>query len=71
MRVGSIVALKKAHPCGGRKWKVIRTGADVKLRCMRCGREIWLPRSRLKRLMVKHGLQDKGSSSGENKAVLL
>jgi len=56
MKVGSVIVLRKAHPCGGCEWKVIRTGADFKIRCLKCGREVWLPRNRLKRLIVKDGL---------------
>ena len=31
--VGDRVEMKKAHPCGSRIWKVLRTGADVRMAC--------------------------------------
>ncbi len=65
MKVGSVIVLRKAHPCGGYEWKVIRTGADFKIKCLKCGREVWLPKNRLERLIVKDGLQDKNSSGGK------
>ena len=34
---GDRVTLKKAHPCGSQVWLVIRAGADVTLRCEKCG----------------------------------
>ena len=29
--------MKKSHPCGSLVWTVIRTGADIKIRCSGCG----------------------------------
>ncbi len=43
--VGDIVTLKKQHPCGSKEWKVLRVGADFKLLCLGCGREIMVSRS--------------------------
>ena len=43
------LVLKKTHPCGGSDWKVVRLGADVKLRCLTCGRFVNLTRDELKR----------------------
>ncbi len=42
-----ILTLKKPHPCGGLRWEVLRTGADLKLRCTTCGHELLLPRHKL------------------------
>ena len=42
--LGDVVRTRKAHPCGGDTWTVIRTGADIKLRCRTCGRIIMLDR---------------------------
>ena len=38
------VRMKKPHACGENKWTVIRVGADVKLRCLGCGRVVMLDR---------------------------
>jgi len=40
--IGDIIETKKAHPCGSKSWKIIRTGADVKLKCETCGRIIMM-----------------------------
>jgi hypothetical protein len=42
--LGSIVIMKKEHPCGTNKWEIIRVGADIKIKCLNCGRVIMLPR---------------------------
>ena len=46
IRVNDILTMKKAHPCGEKRWLVLRTGADFRLRCMGCGHELMLPRSK-------------------------
>lgn len=55
--LGDIVQMKKQHPCGTNRWEVIRVGADVKIKCINCGRIIMLPRSsfekRLKKVLEK------------------
>lgn len=42
--LGDTVKTKKKHPCGSDLWKVIRVGADVKLKCLECGRIVMLDR---------------------------
>lgn len=42
--LGSIVIMKKQHPCGTNKFEIIRIGADIKIKCLNCGRCIMLPR---------------------------
>ncbi len=46
IQVGDIVTMKKAHPCGSREWQILRVGADFKLRCLGCGREVMGARSK-------------------------
>ena len=55
--VGDIVETKKAHPCGSKEWKVIRAGADYKIKCMGCGRVVLLPYEDMKR-KVKRVLEN-------------
>lgn len=40
------VELKKAHPCGSTRWEILRVGMDIKLKCLGCGHELMLPRSK-------------------------
>jgi hypothetical protein len=41
-KVGDTIIAKKNHACGGKEWLVTRTGADIKLKCKKCGRIIFL-----------------------------
>ena len=44
IRLNDILVMKKAHPCGEKRWLVLRTGADFRLRCLGCGHELMTPR---------------------------
>ncbi len=47
--IGDRLRLRKKHPCGSFDWEVVRLGADIGLRCEKCGRRILLPRSEVER----------------------
>ncbi|MBI2872299.1 MAG: DUF951 domain-containing protein [Chloroflexi bacterium] len=49
LRLGSVLTLKKPHPCGGNRWRVERLGADIGLRCLRCRHYVLVPRPSLER----------------------
>jgi len=44
VRLGDTLLMKKEHPCGEKRWKVLRTGADFRLKCLGCSHEIMVPR---------------------------
>ena len=56
-----LVILRKAHPCGGHEWRVVRLGADIGLVCTTCGHKIFLSHRDLARRMK--GGPIKGNSS--------
>ena len=33
-KLGSIVTMKKDHPCGTNEWEITRVGADIKIKCV-------------------------------------
>ena len=45
IKLGDIVRLRKAHPCGSYEWEVVRVGADISLKCLKCQREVLLARN--------------------------
>lgn len=49
VRVGDVVKMKKEHPCGANEWEVAKLGMDIKLKCLGCGREVHLLRSKFDR----------------------
>ena len=48
--VGGKIISKKPHACGGNQWIVARTGADVKLKCEKCGRAVFLSVDEVKKM---------------------
>ncbi len=46
IRVGDVLTMKKKHPCGAERWLVLRSGMDFRLRCLGCGHEVMIPRSK-------------------------
>ena len=42
--INSIVEMKKVHPCGCNKFKIVRVGVDIKIKCENCGHIIMLDR---------------------------
>jgi hypothetical protein len=44
IKLGDIVRLRKAHPCGSYEWEVVRVGADIGLKCLKCQRRVLLAR---------------------------
>ena len=42
--IGSLLVLKKGHPCGENLWEVVKLGADIRLKCTKCGRLVMIPR---------------------------
>lgn len=49
LRIGDIIKLKKKHPCGGYHWEISRTGIDIGLICLCCGRRVLVPRTKIER----------------------
>ncbi len=49
IQVGDVLVMKKTHPCGSREWEVLRTGADFRLRCCGCGREVMGARTKFEK----------------------
>ena len=49
LQLHDILELKKDHPCGSRRWEVLRVGMDIKLKCLGCGHEVMGARSKLER----------------------
>lgn len=46
IQLNDILTMKKPHPCGGARFRVLRIGMDFRLRCETCGREVMVPRVR-------------------------
>jgi len=48
------VQLKKPHPCGGRSFRILRVGSEVRVCCETCGRDMSLDRIKLEKAIKQH-----------------
>lgn len=53
LHIKDVVELKKTHPCGSKQWEITRVGMDIKLKCLGCGHELMLPRSKVEKSIKK------------------
>ena len=42
IKPGDVVRLRKKHPCGGYEWQVVRVGADIGIKYLKCQRHVIL-----------------------------
>jgi hypothetical protein len=63
IELGDIVRLRKRHPCGGDEWQVVKLGVDIRIKCLKCQRQVLLAREtfehRVKTLVAKGHLANK------------
>ena len=59
LNIGDVVKMRKTHPCGNDLWTVTYVGADIKIRCEKCGRIVMLDRptfeKRVKKIVAPAG----------------
>lgn len=60
--LGDIVQMKKPHACGTNEWEITRVGADIKIKCLACGRVVMLDRQdfiRMGKKVLLHKEEDR------------
>lgn len=53
MKPGDILELRKTHPCGSSRFRVLRTGSEVRIVCLGCGHDMTMDRLRLEKAVKK------------------
>lgn len=51
LQLHDVLELKKQHPCGSKRWEVLRVGMDIKLKCLGCGHEFMEPRRKVEKMI--------------------
>ncbi len=51
--LNDVVEMKKPHPCGANKWKIIRVGMDIRIKCLGCEHSVMIPRREFSRKLKK------------------
>ncbi len=72
LRVNDRIQLKKTHPCGGKIFRILRVGSEVRVVCQTCGRDMTLDRVKLekaiKQILPSETLEaEKGDAKNESK----
>ena len=49
VRMADVIRMRRPHPCGSLEWEVVRIGADIGLRCQKCGHRVLMERATLRR----------------------
>nr|WP_243299034.1 DUF951 domain-containing protein [Bacillus litorisediminis] len=56
--LNDVVEMKKSHPCGTNRWKIIRVGMDIRIKCEGCNHSVLMPRrefvKKVKKILEKH-----------------
>ncbi|MBS8265377.1 MULTISPECIES: DUF951 domain-containing protein [Mesobacillus] len=52
-QLNDVVEMKKPHPCGTNKWKIIRLGMDIRIKCEGCEHSVLIPRKEFTRKVKK------------------
>ena len=53
IEIGTIVTMKKGHPCGANEWEVVRVGADMKLKWNNCNSIVMMTKIEFKKKIKK------------------
>ncbi len=49
LEVGDVIVTKKEHPCGSNAFLITRVGMDFIIKCQKCQKEIWIPRTKIEK----------------------
>lgn len=63
--LGDVVSMRKQHPCGSNEWEILRIGMDFRIRCLKCGRMVMLPRVKFEKT-VKSVIRTKQGEDSPN-----
>jgi hypothetical protein len=66
LQIGDRLRLRKAHPCGGYEWEVVRLGADIGLVCQTCGHKVFISRRDLEKRVRGKVKQETGNQETGN-----
>ena len=69
IRIGDVLVMKKSHPCGDKRWQVLRIGADFRMRCLGCCHEIMVPRFKAEK-NIRSILRTENNSTDLNGSLL-
>ncbi|UCH51092.1 MAG: DUF951 domain-containing protein [Chloroflexota bacterium] len=67
IKLGDVVRLRKKHPCGGDEWQVVKLGIDIRVKCLKCQRQVLLERPTFERRVQAFVSRGNSASSSDNR----
>ena len=64
--VGDILEMKKQHPCGGSRFRILRVGSNMRIICETCARDMEIDRIKLEKATKKIITQEEKSYNASN-----
>ena len=52
-RLGDVIEMKKQHPCGEKRFEILRVGGIMRIRCLGCSRDMDIDRLKLEKATKK------------------
>lgn len=52
-KLNDVVIMKKPHACQTNEWQITRVGVDIKIKCIKCNREIMMDRLEFEKKLKK------------------
>lgn len=49
LQLGDVLTMKKSHPCGEKRWLLLKADTDLQMRCMGCGHVVTIQRVKAER----------------------
>ena len=56
------IQMKKPHPCGGKIFRIVRVGSEVRVICESCGRDMTLDRIKLEKAIKQILINENNST---------
>ncbi len=66
IELGDVVRLRKKHPCGGDEWQVVKLGVDIRVKCLKCQRQVLLERGTFERRVKALISRDHSANKTDN-----
>ena len=65
-KLNDVIELKKQHPCGGSRFRILRVGSNMRIICETCARDMEIDRIKLEKATKKIITQEEKSDNASN-----
>ena len=65
-KTNDIIELKKQHPCGSTRFRILRVGSTMRISCEGCARDMEIDRIKLEKATRKIITQEEKSDNASN-----